>query len=289
MRLNKLNITKLLLIGIPFVSLVGCQKFSRPTLGDYPEDVPVTPTTPLRFYANFDSTTADDKQINIRFKDSISSYPSFFPASSLGITPGVRGTGLKGAEGAALQYLSANDFANSTSFTVAFWAKNTLPNDGKAQFAFTLPNKDYWSNTCMFILFDHSGSGATADSAVVKFYVNDNGGDKWFELVGNNRMPNIYDNQWHHLAFGYDETTSNMKIYRDGALYTTLSWAGHGQFKVTPSSVFNLVVGGMNKHVKMPGPTDDWMQSWKGSLDQFRLYNKALSDAEVLALFNSKL
>lgn len=288
MRLNTKKIAQLLLIGIPFVSLVGCQKFSRPALGDYPEDVPVTPTTPLRFYANFDSSTADDKQINIRFKDSISGYPSFFPNSSLGITPGVRGTAVSGADGAALNYLSANDFSSATSFTVAFWEKNTVPTGGNAQFAFTLPNKDYWSSTCMFILFDHTGSGATTDSAVVKFYVNDNSGDKWFELVGANRMPNIYDGNWHHLAFAYSETTSTMSIYRDGVLYKALEWTGHGQFKVTPSSVFNAVIGGMNKHVSLPGPQDSWMASWKGSLDQFRLYNKALSDAEVLALYTNK-
>lgn len=289
MRLTTKKIAQLLLIGVPFVTLVGCQKFSRPALGDYPEDVPVSPTTPLRFYVNFDSSKAEDKQINIRFKDSISGYPSFFPNSSLGITPGVRGTGLSGADGAALNYLSANDFANSTSFTVSFWAKNTVPTGGKAQFAFTLPNKDYWSSTCMFLLFDHTGSGATTDSAVVKFYVNDNSGDRWFELVGANRMPNIYDGNWHHLVFAYNETNSTMSIYRDGALYKALVWTGHGQFKVTPSSVFNVVVGGMNKHVKLPGPTDDWMSSWKGSIDQFRLYNKALSDAEVLALYTNKL
>ena len=29
-------------------------------------------------------------------------------------------------------------------------------------------------------------------------------------------MYRILDNQWHHLAFAYDETTSDLAIYRDG-------------------------------------------------------------------------
>jgi len=269
--------------------MMSCQKMDRPALGDYPKDHTVSPTTPLRFYANFDSTNADGKQINIRFGDSISGYPSFFPNSAIKVGTGIRGTSYVGSGGAALQYLNANDFSKSTSFTVSFWEKNSVPTGGKAQFAFTLPDKDYWSTTAMFILFDHTGSGATTDSAVVKFYVNDNGGDHWFELVGGNRIPRIYDGNWHHLVFSYNETTSNMKIYRDGVLINTLNWGGHGQIKLTASSVFNLVVGGMNKHVGLPGPTDDWMESWKGGIDQFRLYNKVLTDAEVLDLFNNKL
>jgi hypothetical protein len=276
------------LLTASMLGMISCQKMSRPALGNFPQDHETVPSTPLRFFANFDSTSEASKQINIRFGDSISGYPCFFPNSAIKVQQGIHGTAYAGASGVALQYLNANDFSSSSSFTVAFWAKNSVPTGGKAQFAFTLPDKDYWSTTAMFILFDHTGSGATADSAVVKFYVNDNNGDHWFELVGNNRIPQIYDGNWHHLAFAYSETTSNMKVYKDGALINTLSWGGHGPLRLTPSSVFNLVVGGMNKHVNLPGPRDDWMESWHGGIDQFRLYNKALSDAEVAALFNNK-
>src|SRR5512143_4234311 len=79
----------LLLAPVIAMGLSSCQKMSRPALGDYPKDVPVTPTTELRFYVPFDSTSPDDKQINIRFKDSISQYPSFFPDKSIGVANGV--------------------------------------------------------------------------------------------------------------------------------------------------------------------------------------------------------
>src|ERR1700680_1002485 len=100
---------KLFLLAIPVVGIMSCQKKERPVLPkDYPTDNPVTPTTALRFYLSFDSTSADDKQINIRFKDSVSGYPSFFPPSQITYGPGVRGTAYQGARDGFIHYLNAN-------------------------------------------------------------------------------------------------------------------------------------------------------------------------------------
>lgn len=69
----------LLLALITLLGVVSCEKLNRPALPkNYPTDNPVTPTTPLRFFVDFDSTSTADAQLNIRFKDSISSYPCFF-------------------------------------------------------------------------------------------------------------------------------------------------------------------------------------------------------------------
>lgn len=289
---NYFRLSSLLIIAL---AVMSCQKMKRPALGDYPEDVTVTPTTPLRFYTNFDSTAEADKQINIRFKDSISSYPSFFPDNAIKAIPGIRGTAVMGASGKSLLYLNANDFAKSTSFTVAFWEKNTVP-ASEPQFLFSLVDKDFWHNSGMFAFFEHAGAGSTADSAVVKFAIEDH----WFEFVpSNGKMPGkLLDGNWHHMAFVYDETTSKMSYYVDGQPLTGLPAAltnfmdgatPHGPIKLNPASVSNFVLGGWNKNANVTGPTDAWIQSWQGGLDQFRLYNKALSATEVLALFNSKL
>ena len=109
---------------VVFGAMTSCKKLDRPALGDFEKDKVVVPTTPLRFFVNFDSTTADDKQINIRFKDSISGYPSFFPDASLTYGPGVHGTALIGNGSKSLSYVNSNDFMKSTSFTVAFWEKH---------------------------------------------------------------------------------------------------------------------------------------------------------------------
>lgn len=279
------NIFKLLATVMLMMFIAhSCKKLDRPQLGDYPKDAN-PPGGPLKFYVAFNGTTSNPLMNAV---DSIrANFPSSNPLTQI---DGIKGKAVQGGDQKAINYPSANDFGKSaTSFTIAFWIKNTVPTGGNPQFAFSLADKDFWANSAMFLLFDHTGAGATTDSAIVKFYINDNKGDHWFELVGNDRIYRIYDQNWHHLAFSYDETTSNMKVYRDGQLIKTLNWSGHGKFEVTPSSVGNFVIGGMNKHVGLEGPADPWIQSWLGGLDQFRLYGKVLTDSEIMALFNSKM
>lgn len=273
---------KSILMALLVIGMISCQKMERPAMGEYRDDVVVSPTTALRFYASFDSATESDKQINIRFKDSISGYPSFFPDNSLKIIPGVRGTAYLGNKDKNLTYLNANDFPKSTSFTVAFWMKHDGPPVGDAEFFMSFPSSQgHWSNAGMLLILDHTGAGSTATDAVIKFMVAEVGnGDHWFELTGANRMPGILDNQWHHLAFTYDEATSDMKFYKDGALWSTQSWSGHGQIKFDYTKYGSFYVG---------GKTTDWGKAFNGGLDQFRLYNKALTATEVLNLFTNKL
>src|ERR1700710_765950 len=88
------KIIKMALLAAPIiVGFASCKKLDQPALpGDYPKDNPVTPTSSLRFALNFDSTSEAAKQLNIRFADSISNYPSFFPDGSISAGPGVKGT-----------------------------------------------------------------------------------------------------------------------------------------------------------------------------------------------------
>jgi len=279
---------KFLALVIGAIAVNGCQKMSRPPLGDYPQDHLVTPTTALRFYTPFDSTTEEAKQINIRFADSISKYPSFFPDKSIRVTQGVHGTAVQLSQGKALSYVNANDFASASSFTVAFWLKAPgVPSN--AQFVMSLVDKDFWHYSGLFMLIDHSGAGSTADSAAVSFVAKDN----WYLFHGKDRIPKILDKQWHHLAFVYDHTISKLATYVDGVALSGLSADATthlvGPLGLNPASVSNFIIGGWNKHVGLPGATDSWIESFPGALDQFRLYNKALSASEVLALFNSKL
>lgn len=272
-----------LLLGGAFLGgMVSCQKMEKPALGQYPEDKVVVPTTPLRFFVNFDSTTDADKQINVRFKDTVSGYPSFFPDASISYVNGVHGTAYMGNMDKNLTYYNSNDFTSSTSFSIAFWEKHDGVPPEDAQFAMSIPSTaGHWSNSMMLLIFDHAKAGATKDSAIIKLMVAEVGnGDHWFEFSGKNRVPNILDNQWHHLAFTYDETTSNLNLYVDGSLYNTQSWAGHGAIKMPADKATGFYLA---------GKTTDWGKAFDGGIDQFRLYNKPLSAAEVLDLYNNKL
>jgi hypothetical protein len=284
-------LVKSMLMMLPVATIIGCQKMDKPALGDYPEDHLASPTTPLRFFVSFDSTGDADKQINIRFKDSISGYPSFFPDNAIHAIAGKHGGGYESTADKYLAYINANDFPSSTSFTIAFWEKHNGVPESDAETIFSIPSTNgHWSKTTMFLIMDHKGSGATTDSAVIKFVLVDGPGnaDTWLvwekNSSGDGRIKGLYDNQWHHLAFVYNETTSMLSLYKDGVFQSAREWAGHGPLKMQAGKVSNFYLGG-KKDVKNDW---EWGQSWIGGLDQFRLYNKVLTAAEIQALYTNQ-
>jgi hypothetical protein len=274
---------------IAIIAISSCQKKDKPALSsDYPTDNPVTPTSELRFYLNFDSTVAGDKQINIRFKDSISSYPSFFPPTTVSYGTGVRGTAYQGSTSGFIHYLNANDFGKSTSFTIAFWIKGTIGQkdhtnaDGVLSLSST---SNFWSNVVVYT--DHEAS--TSDSMILKFHFANAAGDNWdfAGYDGPRRWPKMYDGQWHHVAFSYNSATKTATLYRDGVQFDqktneTIAFDGHES---------QLVVGGFQEAVNIVDTygNNGWMSGYPGMLDNIRLYNKALSTAEVLNLYTNKL
>jgi hypothetical protein len=277
-----------LMVPLAYVFLSGCQKMKRPDLGDYPKDTPVTPSSSLRFYLPFDSTSDQDKQINLRFKDSISQYPSFFPPASVSYTSGVRGTAYQGSYSGFIHYYNANDIAKATSFTIAFWLKATLAQkdhnnaDGVLALA---SNQNFWSNFVVYT--DHESS--TSDSMILKFHFANGSGDNWdfANYAGDMRLPHMYDGQWHHIAFTYDAPSKTGTVYRDGVQFdkkTNETIAFDGQAS-------QLIVGGFQEAANIVSTyaANTWMSGFPGALDNIRLYNTALSASDVQALYTNKL
>jgi hypothetical protein len=271
--------------------LFSCQKLDRPSLADYPKDSN-PPGGPLKFYAAFDGTSSDP------LKNAVDSIRANFAADNpFTSVEGIAGKAVKGvsSKDKAIKYPSANDFSKSTSVTVAYWMKNTPATDGEPEFHFSLPSKDFWHESALFLLVEKGGPDAgnsTVDSMACTFAVQDN----WVEFRGVNRLRKALDGNWHHVAFVYDETTSKVSAYVDGV---AVSYTGTGNVlksgtnplgKLKFANVNNFVLGGWNKHTSGTGGAQDaWIHSYSGSMDQFRLYGKALSAAEVQALYNSKL
>jgi hypothetical protein len=277
----------------------GCQKKERPKLGDFPEDANA-PGGPLKFYVAFDGTTADP------LRNAVDSVRANFAADNpLESIDGISGKALKGDPGKnkAVRYSTANDWVgNSTSFTVSYWLKNTPQTDGEPEFHFSLPTKDYWHGSALFLLVEKGGNepgNSTRDSMACTFAVKDN----WVEYRGVNRLPKVLDGNWHHLVFTYNETNSKVTAYVDGVAtnYNGPANTIGGSTPMGPCRFYNaardnissFVVGGWNKHTggladPFKGPQDPWIHSYSGGMDQFRLYGTALTASEVLALYNSR-
>jgi hypothetical protein len=284
----KNNIAKNVFLMLAFGAIItGCQKITHPPLGNYTKDTnPVG--GPLKFFTAFDGST-DNPLMN-----GVDSIRANFPASNTAaIGDGISGKGYKGSETAYAQYASANDFTNSTSFTISFWVKKVPQNAGKGtNFAFALNSSGYsWTNLKMFLEFEDAGNPSTVDSASAKFYLF----DQWFEFTGTKRMKNVLNGQWHHLAFTYDEASSVLTSYIDGAAPTNLpmgfgnvisSGAPMGKLNFNAgNAVTGLTVGGAGAEANK---ANSWMGYFDGQLDQFRLYSVALSAADVMTLYTNK-
>lgn len=282
---NKFHFGLLALATI--VMATSCQKMKRPELGEYPKDANA-PGGPLKFYAAFDGTSTDV------LRNAVDSIRANFASSNplVSIT-GISGKGIQGASAKdkAIRYSSANDFKNATSWTVAYWMKNVPATDGEPEFHFSLASPDYWHNSGLFLLVEKGGpdpGNSTSSLMACKLAIE----DYWVEFIGTERLPNALNGQWHHLAFVYDATDSKVRAYVDGALAKTSGTVMKGSSPRGArgfSNAAGLVVAGWNKHAGMTGPTDAWIHSYSGSMDQFRMYGKALTAAEVLALYNSRL
>jgi hypothetical protein len=223
----------------------------------------------------------------VRFADSISQLPSFFPDPSTTFVPGVSGTAYQGSLGTFLHYLNANDFGKSTSFTIAFWINVMLSDKdhSNADGILAVSSKtNFWSNVCIFA--DHENS--TSDSMQLKFVFANGGGNNWdfAGYTGANRWPAMYDGKWHHVAFVYDAGSKTGTVYRDGVKFDQ---------KTNETILFDgmddqVVVGGFQEAVNLVStyPDNTWMSGFPGAIDQLRLYNTALAAADVQALYNNK-
>jgi hypothetical protein len=77
---------------------------------------------------------------------------------------------------------------------------------------------------------------------------------------------NFWDNNWHFIALTYDGTTA--KLYADGVLKTS---AAKSDWNLLPNACY-------------VGCQADHTQFWPGSVDDVRIYNRALSATEVSTL-----
>lgn len=266
------NISYLLFAVLATLAVTGCQKMDKPALSNYLKDAN-PPGGPLKFYTAYDGSDVDSIRAN------------FATDNPYSFVAGVTGKAVKAVDGKAIVYPSANDFKNVTSFSVSFWIKNTAQ-AGRTEFLFSLVDPSYgWHNSALFLLMENQ----TATKATMKLGLM----DQWLE--GDFQKP-VFDGNWHHIVYAYDQATSKMTYYFDGVVVTGLTATqtdvknnGAARGAVDFSKASQWIVGGWNKHANAAGPTDDWIKSYSGTLDQFRLYGKTLTAAEVTALYNSKL
>ena len=248
---------------------------------NYPKSSDVVPDTPLKMYLPFDGEDFRDKgEYGFIVVDN---GKAKFAAN------GVSGMAYQGASDA---YILANTpsllkevVPNIGSCTIAFWmksAKNTA-----AQGLFSIPNKvKFWGNFDLFLENHNSPTQAFFKIHILNQTSKEND-ERWVEA----KIDNVFGEDWMHLAFVYEGKTSTITVYRNGESAFTKELAGCGDLKFNNVAA-SLAIGAFQFSTQPSLTTGAGAQScasnFPGQLDQFRLYDKAMSASEVQSLYSQK-
>lgn len=143
-------------------------------------------------------------------------------------------------------YVSTPSFVSPSSGTVALWLKGD--NFGKVN--------RVWGNDTNF-----------------EFVITD-AESPLFDICGATSIDggDLVQGQWHHVAIAWNDVTDTHQIYIDGAVTV------NGSTGITCGQTDLFLVG------YQPDAADT-TQSFEGSLDEVRVYNRALSASEVKQLY----
>lgn len=259
------------------------------------------PYEPIGGYENSDDVAKDHLVAKFSFDGNIDDSKNGITdgvGTDVTYEAGVKGTAYKGSPTSFIAYNNvSNSVINVKSISVSMWIK-TEPHTGGAQSLFMLPKKtDFWGN--IFSLIEQSNSNT---SMFLKNHIEKDVTPSipWFgqflEHNGDNILKNMYG-AWKHVVWTYNGINSTYSIYIDGVkldLPATISKryasdpsTGGGPYgELANSEVSKFIIGGYQQHLGAPwGNPDGWMLHYTGLMDEFRIYDTALEDNEVTALY----
>lgn len=212
---------------------------------------------------------------------------------SSSFVPGRKGLAYKGSSNAFINYANPGPVATLTSFTITMWI-NTSRHDGGAMGVFALAKQDgsFWGN---FFLFIEGQNPATPQDMFMKLHFEKNNApfvEHWLEPNGDFRAKDMYGS-WRHIAWTYDAATSKVgwfingqkKALPPGAESRVADAAGTPLGALNFKNPTKFIIGGFQNNAGAPfNSPEPWMLNYTGMLDEFRIYNKALSEIEISAI-----
>lgn len=192
---------------------------------------------------------------------------------------------------------AANCIKNLESFTFSAWVKR--PALGSGTFFSVNGGEHDWASTMQFF-FDNSGvgeDGATYQqfNARIDSYKEGEDGAKFQASCWPNIQGPEYAkvDEWFHVVRSYDAVTGAWKVYADGVLthegvheYGDPA-APFGALDLNSDAMNALYIGGWAAVIDEVN-NQDWMTYYNGSIDEVRMFNRALTDEEVGKLWQAE-
>ena len=162
------------------------------------------------------------------------------------------------------------DVSNSSSvnlngsFSIAFWMKPTTWNDGTSQGIISKYDPD---SDRGYIVYDDGSSNCGGDcGSLLNFRAHGASGTEDYL----HSTASVDVGSWQHWAIVYNTATHTVKLYKNGTLDTTYT---------------GITIGDMTNPTDMTlGFSQPWSGYFNGSLDDFRIYQNALTGSDVAYL-----
>ncbi|MGC3977484.1 MAG: LamG domain-containing protein [Paludibacteraceae bacterium] len=274
-----------LVVGVSFTSCKDDKEKTDPDAGK--TDPSTIASTNLVAYFPFDSESA-----SISKGDGLSFVKK---AGAASFVTGRRGNAYKGSVSQAyLEYnvAATNLFKSLSEYSYSAWIKSPKAEGGAASI-FLLNGGDPGMGNFCFVL----ESGSNADSLALKSYLY-NSTTNWQgqDLYGHS--PAFLSDKWVHIVSTYNKTTSTMSFYANGVFVKDqVKYSNSVQENgIQPllgaltlkSDMTKFYVGAWHQLVAGV-ETDSWRVYYPGLLDELRIYNKALTPAEIKALYDAEV
>ncbi|WP_169818826.1 LamG-like jellyroll fold domain-containing protein [Niabella ginsenosidivorans] len=213
-------------------------------------------------------------------------------------TDGKKGEAFQGSTTAYATFDPDNSIQQLKSFTISFWINSPL-NTGAIGIFTLAKTDDFWGNLDIY-----QDNGGTGSNAVFKVHLFNNA-VPWSGQFTDTRTG---FGSWRQITITYDAATSIFNIFQNGAalgvnsagnpantLGPKLNGSDPSVQPVKPYGELNFINAtkiafGAFQFQTNPSLTtgagpQSWANNFTGQIDEFRIYNKALSGLEVSALY----
>ena len=254
-----------------------------PTIGGYNNSDEVASAN-LVAYWNFDAS-----------QNEIKSGTAVTSSARVTSTTGIKGQAVK-LDSGFLFYNSIPALNTMTSFSVSSWVlvrnNGSTPNSFTSMIFQTSKPGSTFGNINLGL--ETSWKPATNDTLVVHgWYTDPPGGlqDNRNDPYGTPSVGTVLDTtgKWINLVMTVSNTNPvNFLIYANGNSIGAYNNRGANAF--TPRTPSSVIIGGwLNNVPGQPHTSDTWPHAFVGSIDQVRVYSKALSVDEISALYKLEL
>ncbi|MXV53049.1 hypothetical protein GS399_18925 [Pedobacter sp. HMF7647] len=294
----KINYITLLGLTLATFTMSSCLKDYDPS--DY------APEKPIGGYSSSKEIAPDNLvafwSFNGNLNDSIANLSA--TGTNTSFTAGKKGQAYQGsANGYAVIANAGTVIPALQSYSISFWMNTTQPT--KATGVFALNNsKDFWGNIDVYLESYVQKGVPNPDTAFFKVHMN-NANAKWAGQFTDCKFGAAIG-KWVHVGITYNGDKSIFNIYANGT-QIGVNTAGNPQgtkgpilngddpvtnktpygplkFVNAASIVFGAFQFQTNPSLGSAG-AQDWATDFGGQLDEFRVYNKALSGDEINALY----